>query len=265
MIETVMSKDPVKAEADRKKMSETLKKVKGTPQARKKQSNAMKKYYEDPEARKKTSETLKKVKGTPQARKKQSDAMKKYFEDPEARKKTSETLKKVKGTPQARKKQSDAMKKYFEDPETRKKRSEVLKKSQGTPEARQKYSEVHKKRYVDQQWYGSVKYYDGPQYCEKWTNELKERVRAWFDHCCIECGAPQNGMKLSVHHVWYNKKACCDDTPRSLVPLCSSCHIKTNVNRDYWSNHFQEIIDTYYGGRCWMSREEFSEFKKKKL
>jgi hypothetical protein len=124
---------------------------------------------------------------------------------------------------------------------------------------------VHKKRYVDQQWYGSVKYYDGPQYCEKWTENLRERVRAFFDYVCIECGTPQNGKKLSVHHVWYNKKLCCDDTPRSLVPLCGPCHNKTNTNRDYWSNYFQEIIDTYYNGKCWMSREEFSEFKKKKL
>lgn len=110
-------------------------------------------------------------------------------------------------------------------------------------------------------WYGNIKYYNGPQYCEKWTAELRERVRAYFEYCCVECGTPQNGHALHIHHVWYNKRLCCDDTPRSLVPLCSSCHAKTNTNRDYWSEHFQAIIDTYYEGRCWFTKEEFAAFQ----
>lgn len=112
-------------------------------------------------------------------------------------------------------------------------------------------------------WYGSVKYYDyiGPQYCEKWTPELRERVRAFFGYKCVECGEPQNGKKLDVHHVYYNKKACCDDTPRALVALCHSCHTKTTAgNRSYWIEHFQEIIDTEYDGRCWLTKEEYRDF-----
>ena len=109
-------------------------------------------------------------------------------------------------------------------------------------------------------WYGNVRYHEGPTYCEKWTPELRERVRAFFGYRCVECGTPQNGTKLPVHHVWYNKKLCCDDTPRSLVPLCHSCHSKTSVankeKRKWWSHHFQNILDTYYDGRCWLSKEE---------
>lgn len=106
-------------------------------------------------------------------------------------------------------------------------------------------------------WYGNVKYYDTPQYCEKWTSNLRERVRAFFNYQCAECGTLQNGTKLHIHHVWYNKKLCCDDTPRSLVPLCASCHGKTHNDREYWSNHFQEMIDLYYGGKCWLTKEEY--------
>jgi hypothetical protein len=107
-------------------------------------------------------------------------------------------------------------------------------------------------------WYGNVQESrDSPQYCEKFNADLKERVRAFFGYRCVECGAPQNGKKLDVHHVWYNKKACCDDTPRSLVALCHKCHTKTTRgDRTYWSNHLQEIINTQYDGRCWLSREE---------
>jgi hypothetical protein len=106
-------------------------------------------------------------------------------------------------------------------------------------------------------WYGNVRYYDGPQYCEKFNENLKERVRAFFGYRCVECGAPQSGRKLHVHHVHYNKKMCCDGTPRSLVPLCHKCHSKTTAgDRAYWSSHFQEMIDMYYGGRCWLTIDE---------
>lgn len=112
-------------------------------------------------------------------------------------------------------------------------------------------------------WYGNVKYYDGPQYCEKFNKDLKERVRAFFGYCCLECGTPQNGKSLHVHHVWYNKKACCDDTPRSLVPLCNGCHNKTLYSRGYWSRHFQDIIDVYYDGKCWFTKEEMIAYHNK--
>lgn len=108
-------------------------------------------------------------------------------------------------------------------------------------------------------WYGNVKYYNRKQYCEKWNSNLRERVRAFFNYKCVECGIDQSKQKLHVHHVHYNKKLCCDDTPRSLVPLCQSCHAKTNFNREYWSSHFQEILDTIYGGKCWIARDEFKE------
>jgi hypothetical protein len=115
-------------------------------------------------------------------------------------------------------------------------------------------------------WYGNVRYYDGPQYCEKFNENLKERVRAFFGYRCVECGILQNGKKLDVHHVWYNKKACCDNTPRSLVALCHKCHSKsTTGDRTYWSNHFQEMIDLNYNGKCWFTKDEMNELQTKTL
>lgn len=108
-------------------------------------------------------------------------------------------------------------------------------------------------------WYGNVRYYEGPQYCEKWTKDLRERVRAYFGHKCFLCGQPQNGTALHVHHVWYNKRACCDDTPRSLVPLCIKCHNETTFgDKKYFSNYIQELLDLYYDGKCWLTREEYA-------
>ena len=167
------------------------------------------------------------------------------------------------------------LKKHYENPINKERRSEKLRDHYKDPAARQKNSVALRKAYVREEtryapfeariggfWYGNVRYVDyvAPQYCEKWTMEFKERVRAFFKYQCVECGVPQNGSKLDVHHVYYNKKACCDNTPRILVALCHSCHSKTSRgNRTEWSDHFQEIVDSIYGGKCYLTREEYSE------
>jgi hypothetical protein len=112
-------------------------------------------------------------------------------------------------------------------------------------------------------WYGNVDYYTRPRYCELWTKKLRERVRAFFNYRCVECGTKQTRKrKLSVHHVNYNKKTCCDGSPRLLVALCTKCHSKTNINRTFWSNHFTNIINISFGGKCYMSEEEYDDFRK---
>lgn len=93
-------------------------------------------------------------------------------------------------------------------------------------------------------------------YCPKFTKEFKKRVQAFFGNQCIECGPPQNGANLLIHHVDFNKNSCCDSTIPLFVPLCRSCHSKTNFNREYWKQHFAEIINNYYQGRCYLSHNE---------
>lgn len=104
-------------------------------------------------------------------------------------------------------------------------------------------------------------------YCEKWTPEFRERVRAFFNYQCVECGKDQSEniskagkwRKLHVHHVNYNKKVCCENEDveeRLFVTLCNVCHPKTNANKEYWIQHFTEIINTKYYGRCYFHRDE---------
>ena len=109
-------------------------------------------------------------------------------------------------------------------------------------------------------WYGNIRYYNN-QYCEKWTADLRERVRAYFGYICFECGVKQKGRKLSVHHIHYNKKTCCDGSPHDMVPLCAECHTKTNFNRDYWEDHFTEMLYLISPeGKCFFTKEEMGEF-----
>jgi ribosomal protein L34E len=111
-------------------------------------------------------------------------------------------------------------------------------------------------------WYGNVRYYQGPQYCEKFNNEFKERVRAYFGYVCPICGTPQGKIKMSVHHVNFNKKSCCDPiAPRLFIPLCSgACHINTNTSRKFWEEYFTDMIMNYYQGKCYFTKEEMKNF-----
>lgn len=98
-------------------------------------------------------------------------------------------------------------------------------------------------------WRGGVSF---EPYCPKFNREFKERVRNFFGRACVECGTPERGKKLHVHHVNFNKMSCCDGTEPLFVPLCVSCHSKTQKDRDYWEEHFTNMIETYYEGRCWL-------------
>ena len=70
------------------------------------------------------------------------------------------------------------------------------------------------------------------EYCEKFDEACRERIRAKYDHRCFVCDLPQdenitkNGLqkKLGVHHIDKNKNQGCDGVKWGLVPLCMHCH-----------------------------------------
>jgi transposase len=72
-------------------------------------------------------------------------------------------------------------------------------------------------------------------YCVKWNEKLREKIRNKFDRKCFICGKTEeeNGAKLSVHHTNSGKMCMCDYACE-LVPLCKTCHGKTNSNRFAW-------------------------------
>ena len=134
--------------------------------------------------------------------------------------------------------------------EHRRKVSEALKESP-SEEHRRKVSNARKDR--NGNWNGGISF---EPYCPKFNREFKERVRSFFGYRCAECGAPQNGKKLAVHHVNFNKMSCCDNTPPLFVPLCRSCHARTQKDREYWEEHFTRMINEYHGGACYFPKEE---------
>jgi hypothetical protein len=116
-------------------------------------------------------------------------------------------------------------------------------------------------RYGNFWWYGNVKYEEDGLYCERFDEPFKERVRAYWGYKCFECDAPQNGRKLAVHHVHYDKKMCCNGSPRDVVPLCWDCHMASNNHRDYWEDHFTQLLYLYHpNGKCYFTREEMERY-----
>jgi hypothetical protein len=93
-------------------------------------------------------------------------------------------------------------------------------------------------------------------YCQKFNDEFKNRVKAFFGYSCLICDAHEN---LCVHHVDYNKEACCDDKQPAFACVCNRHNSKANHSRDRWRYMFHYIIDEMYNGKCYFSKEEYQE------
>ncbi len=99
--------------------------------------------------------------------------------------------------------------------------------------SRECYAEMLRQRPMEEHgnWRGGLSF---EPYPTKWTEDLKESIRKRDGYSCCECGEEQNGKKLSVHHIDYDKENL---DPKNLISLCRSCHTKTNYDRDYWENY----------------------------
>ncbi len=104
-------------------------------------------------------------------------------------------------------------------------------------------------------------------YCEKWTPELRNRIRAFFNYECILCGKSQEENKclLSCHHVEYDKNACCDNKIVHFAALCKSCHGKTSHNRERWKDILYKIIIEIYNDKSYYTKEEWTLINDQKV
>ena len=56
--------------------------------------------------------------------------------------------------------------------------------------------------------------------------------------------------------------ACCEEDVKPLfVPLCVSCHCKTNADREYWEEFFTESLMFLTNGKCWYEKDEAETFE----
>jgi uncharacterized protein (DUF983 family) len=91
-------------------------------------------------------------------------------------------------------------------------------------------------------WQGGISF---EPYCPKFNEAFRESIREKFGRICFLCPTTEeeNGTKLSVHHVNYDKNCLCNDSDCEFVPLCMPCHLKTNFNREYWEEMIMEKLE----------------------
>ena len=123
---------------------------------------------------------------------------------------------------------------------TKKKISQANKGKIRSEESRRKNSLAHKgeKSYL---WQGGISF---EPYSIDWTETLRKSIRERDNYICQLCGRTQIEeleeleMKLTIHHIDYNKK---NSNPDNLITLCRSCNSRVNKNRDYWLNYFKKL------------------------
>jgi hypothetical protein len=76
-------------------------------------------------------------------------------------------------------------------------------------------------------------------YTTDWTKSLKRSIRERDKYICQICNRQQEEVVFCVHHIDYNKLNC---NPNNLITLCRSCHVKTNINREYWKKYFNKYL-----------------------
>jgi hypothetical protein len=208
-----------------------------------------------------------------ETREKMAAAARKRYEDPEERKRHSiactghkfspEICAKLSAMRMGRKrnpisaaKQAIAIKKRWEDPVYREKMvlARIGKRHSDETKRKMSLAQCGEKSYL---WQGGISF---EPYCPKFNEDLKRRIRAFFDHHCMMCGKPteENKAALSCHHVEYNKQACCDGKPVHFAALCGRCHWRTNNDRFRWEAIIHRIIDEIYGGRSYYTKEEWN-------
>ena len=78
-------------------------------------------------------------------------------------------------------------------------------------------------------------------YPAEWGRSLRESIRERDGRICAICGktAAENGQRLDVHHIDYDKNNL---DPLNLIALCQICHRTTNANRDFWQDNLAEFM-----------------------
>lgn len=90
-------------------------------------------------------------------------------------------------------------------------------------------------------WKGGLSF---EPYGIKFNKDLKDEIRQRDGYACQLCGAKENGYKLHVHHIDYDKQ---NNDALNLIALCRPCHVKTNGNRDYWTNYLKAFQNNRKG------------------
>ena len=70
-------------------------------------------------------------------------------------------------------------------------------------------------------------------------NTVYNRDKYICQECKKLCSVNYGADKICCHHINYNINDC---AMSNLITLCTSCHMKTNYQRDDWIEHFRSCV-----------------------
>jgi len=171
---------------------------------------------------------------------KKNKAIKDAWDVPGRRETRSKLMKKIwKENPNLKKEQSKRAKARWKNPIYRKTMSKIFTEMWKNEDMRKRHSLSH-------QGSQSSFWIDGRSfwpYSIEWKQPLKRKIRERDGHICQECGQKNDGRKMEIHHIDYDKLNC---NHRNLICLCKSCHAITThpkENHWFWEEYFKRIMD----------------------
>jgi len=101
-------------------------------------------------------------------------------------------------------------------------------------------------------------------YPSEFSNQLKELIRHRDGYKCQKCGMPEieNGRKLAIHHIDYNKENC---KPNNLISLCNRCNLEVNTNRKKWMKYFNRKVKKIMNSNVIQLNFRYKNIKSKPL
>jgi len=222
---------------------EAAKKRWANPEYREKVINGINKLWENqnykelrkqqrssPEYKLKIKKIFKESWENPEYRKNHLDAQKKLWSNEEFKRKQLKKLQDALKKPEIQKKMEDSRIRIAKDPEIQARKSKSLKEYCSKPENIAKRTGSNSPT-----WKGGKSF---EPYCFKFNESFKEKTRKKFNYLCFECESIEVNKAHSIHHIDYNKNSICQGKEWAFIPLCSSCHTKTNYNRWFWFNKY---------------------------
>lgn len=259
-------KDPIKYEEWKRKLSESHKNI--SEETREKMRISSSKRIASIETRKKISEGNKGKKRTPEQIERYKTCRPGFKQSEETKQKLSEIQRRpdnprrgIPKTEEAKQKSREKMKGRKFTEEHKKKLREWQLGKKLPEEHKQKISKALKGKHCAESasgWKGGISF---EPYCPKFNRAFKERVRAYFNYTCVECGNKENGMKHTPHHINYDKMVCCNTVKPLFILLCNPCNSKANFNRPQWEEYFTNMIEGYYEGKCYFTPEEMKQWE----
>jgi len=137
------------------------------------------------------------------------------------------------------------------DPLIVKKISIIRTGSECSEETKQKLSQYFSQPHISMQYSKRMIGRKNPAWAGGCSNEygpgfgrrLKREIRDRDNHICQFCLVEENGKRLDVHHIDYDKF---NNDPTNLIACCHSCHSNTLFDRDMWIEICQDIVLAKY-------------------